>query len=266
MSLGSRKKYFAETHRSKVDAAPIISEKGIVIVEEGGVVVGKDHASAPQPCEMKKLLTASLSSLHEHEHEREDGDDVQERKQIPTSTTTSLYGSTSRGPLPSTSTFTYPVSSTRRMQQSQITDNSTYQVKKGTTLSPTRGLGEQIDQTSTHYHHHHHHSSDFDKFATARGRSGKESSGFAIGAPLSHSRAAAGFMQSTRHTTAAGETLRPRSDTSSDLLVLSAGTGTTARLPGDSTLTSVDLNNGKDISANGGGTSTESAGDRDKGK
>ena len=261
MSLVSGKKYFDEAHRSKVDAAPIISEEGIVIVEEGDAVAGKDHASVPQPCEIKKLLPTSLNSLHEHEH------DVQERKQNPISATTSLYGSTSTGPLPSTSTSNHPVSSTRRMQQSQTIDrdNSAYQIKKGTTLSPTRGRGEQMDQTSTH--HHHHNPSEIDKSAAARGRSGRESSGFAIGAPLSHSRAAAGLMQSTRHTTtAAGETLRPRPDAPSDLLVLATGTGTTARLPGNSTLTSVDLNIGKDVSADSGGTSTEHAGDRDKGK
>lgn len=239
MSLGSRKKYFAETHRSNVEApAPITSEEGVVIVEDAGK--GKNRASASQPCEMKTLL---------HEH-------VQERKQIPIPTTTSLYGSTSTGLYPST--YPHPVISTsarRMMQQSHRMDReSSYEIQKGTTLSSTRGEQEQKISTNPD----HHNPTDFNRF-TARGRSGEESIGFSIGAPLSHSKAAAGFKQSTSQTTA-GET--PRPDASSDL----PAAGTTAKLPRTPTLTSGDLNNDRDVSADGCGTSTELAGDREKGK
>ena len=241
MSLGSRKKYFAETHRSKVEApAPIIFEEGVVIVEDAGK--GKDHVSASQPCEMKKLL-------HEREH-------VQERKQIPIPTTTSLHGSTSTGLYPSTHPHPVISTSARKMQQNHRMDReSSYQINKGTALSSTRG--EQEQEISSH----HHNPSEFNKL-TARGRSGEESSDFAIGAPSSHSKAAAGFMQSASASqTTAGET--PRSDTSSDLPA--AGTRN-SKLPRTSTPTSVDLNNDRDVSADGCGTNTELAGDREKGK
>lgn len=243
MSLGSRKKYFAETHSSNVEApAPIISEEGFVIVEDAGK--GKDRASTSQPCEMKTLL-------HEHEH-------VQERKQIPIPATTSLYGSTSTGLYPSTHPHPVISASARRMQQEKeshrMDRESTYEINYGTTLSSTRGEQEQKISTNPS----HHNPTDFNRF-TARGRGGEESTGFSIGAPLSHSKAAAGFKLSASQTTA-GET--PRPDASSDL----PAAGTTAKLPRTSTLTSVDLNNDRDVSADGCGTSTELAGDREKGK
>ena len=180
MSLGTRKKYFAESHKTEVDE-PMASE----------VTVGGDNVTGPR--DMKRSLSASLSSLHNVQEKKKE----RERERIPI---TSLYGTTG--------TSTHPVS-TRRMQSKDM-DRSSYQYNKVTPSMPSFTAAEPEQGTPTP----HHHSSEFDK-SSSTGNSGREISGFAIGTPLFQSRAAAGLM---RPTSSASAVATPRSVASGDLL------------------------------------------------
>jgi hypothetical protein len=93
-----------------------------------------------------------------------------------------------------------------------------------------------------------HHYGKFDK-ASSTGKSGKESSGFAIGAPLSQSRAAAG----SKYPASSTSTVRDRHSEASDDQVNSE---MPVKLPDSSTLPYADDKLRRDISAEDRGASS----------
>ena len=156
MSLGTRKKHFAKSNSVQVDPQT-------AYVEMDFGEAGRDKAS--EPCEPAGTHSASLTSLH----------DVQGRERVPT---TSLYGSTGSS--------THPTGA-KRMYSKDIGKSSKLFTEETTSTNPLAAAtpGQKSSTRDRYY-------GKFDK-ALSTGKSGKESSGFAIRAPPSQSRAAAGL-------------------------------------------------------------------------
>lgn len=183
----------------------------------------RDKASAP--CEPTRPHSASLTSLH----------DVQGRERVPT---TSLYGSTGSS--------THPTGAKRMYSRSIGKSSNLFNVETKSTLPLTAATSGQESSTGDH------HYGNFDK-ASSTGKSGEESSGFAIGAPMSQSRAAAG----SKYTASSTSTLRnPHSEASDDHVKSEMP----AKLPDSSTLPYADDKLRRDMSAEDRGASSGSIG------
>lgn len=216
MSLGTRKKHFAKSNGVQVDLQT--ASVGMDVGE-----AGRDEAS--EPCDPTGPHSASVTLLH----------DVQGRERVPT---TSLYGSIGSS--------THPTGA-KRMYSKGIGKSSNL-FNEETTSTPPLAAATSGQGTFTGDHHY----GKVDK-ASSTGKSGKESSGFSIGAPLSQSRAAAG----SKFPASSTSTLRdPHSEASDDHI----NSEMSVKLPNSSTLPYADDKLRRDVSAEDRGASSGSTG------
>jgi hypothetical protein len=183
---------------------------------------GRDKASGT--CEPTGPNSASLTSLH----------DVQGGERVPT---TSLYGSTGSS--------THPTGA-KRMYSKGVGKSSNLYNEEATSTLLAAARSEQESSTGDH------HYGKFDK-SSSTGKSGKESSGFAIGAPLSQSRAAAGSKCPASST---GTLRDPHAEASDDHV----NSEMPAKLPDSSILPYADDKLRRDISVDDRGASSGSTG------
>lgn len=214
MSLVTRKKHFAKSNSVQVD--PQTASVGMDVGE-----AGRDEAS--EPCEPTGPHSASVTSLH----------DVQGRERVPT---TSLYGSTGSS--------THPTGAKRMYSKGTGKSSNLFNEETTSTLPLAAATSGQGSPSGDHH---------YGKFDKASGKSGKESSGFAIGAPLSQSRAAAG----SKYPASSTSTVRdPHSEASDDHV----NSEMSVKLPNSSTLPYADDKLRRDISAEDRGASSGSTG------
>jgi hypothetical protein len=216
MSLGTRKEHFAKSN--SVQVGPQTASVGMDVGD-----AGRDEAS--EPWEPTGPHSASVTSLH----------DVQGRERVPT---TSLYGSTGSS--------THPTGAKRMYGKG--TGKSSNLFNEETTSTHPRAAAKSGQGSPTGDHQY----GKIDK-ASSTGKSGKESSGFSIGAPLSQSRAAAGSKYPASSTNTARD---PHSEASDDHVNLEMS----VKLPNSSTLPYADNKLRRDISAEDRGASSCSTG------